>query len=210
MLTTFFADIKDFRRPQGRRYELDKILLLSVIAILCNAKSYRDISRFIQTKFEMLRRELSLNWKKPPAYTTIRNIIQGIDEDELEAAFRAFTQSMTRYGQDGNQARIHFAVDGKVLRHSFDRFEDKNAMQKLMFFDTEQSLILGHIAIEDKSNEIAAFQTLLSTLEIAGTIFSADALHLQKKLLSKPQRATMLSLYNLRTISKTCWKMYNA
>ena len=97
MLTTFFADIADFRRPQGRRYELDKILLLSVIAILYNAKSYRDISRFIKTKFESLKQELSLSWKRLPAYTTIRNIIQGIDQDELEAAFRAFTQSMARY-----------------------------------------------------------------------------------------------------------------
>src|SRR5665213_701369 len=210
MLTTFFEDTIDFRRPQGRRYELDKILLLSVIAILCNAKSYRDISRFIKTKFEMVRRELSLNWKRPPAYTTIRNIIQGIDKDELEAAFRAFTQSMTRYGLDDSKTLVHIAVDGKVLRHSFDNFEDKSAMQKLSFFDTEQSLILGHIAVEDKSNEIPAFQALLSTLEIPGAVFSADALHLQKKLLSRQQQANMHYLYNSKTINPPYWKMCNA
>lgn len=200
MLTTFFADIVDFRRPQGRRYELDKILLLSVIAILCNAKSYRDISRFIKTKFGTLQRELSLKWKSPPAYTTIRNIIQGVDRDEMEAAFRAFTQSMTRYGLDDRKALIHIAVDGKVLRHSFDNFEDKSAMQKLSFFDAEQSLILGHIAIGDKSNEIPALQTLLSTLEIPGAVFTADALHLQKKLLSR-QQPNMRCLYNSRIIN---------
>ncbi len=210
MLTTFFADIIDFRRPQGRRYELDKILLLSVIAILCNAKSYRDISRFIKTKFEMIRRELSLSWKSPPAYTTIRNIIQGVDKDELEAAFRAFTQSMTHYGHDDSKMLVHIAVDGKVLRHSFDHFEDKSAMQKLSFFDTEQSLILGHIAVEDKSNEIPAFQALLSTLEIPGAVFSADALHLQKKLLNRQQQATMRYLYNSKTINQPYWKMCNA
>lgn len=207
MLTTFFADIVDFRRPQGRRYELDKILLLSVIAILCNAKSYRDISRFIKTKFESLKQELSLGWKRPPAYTTIRNIIQGIDKEELEAAFRAFTQSMTRYGLDANKTLVHIAVDGKVLRHSFDNFEDKNAMQKLSFFDAGQSLILGHIAVEDKSNEIPAFQTLLSILEIPGAVFTADALHLQKKLLSRRHKANTVCLFNLKTINKTCWKM---
>lgn len=210
MLTTFFADIKDFRRPQGQRYELDKILLLSVIAILCNAKSYRDISRFIKTKFESLKQELSLSWKRLPAYTTIRNIIQGIDQDELEAAFRAFTQSMTRYGLDDSKTLVHIAVDGKVLRHSFDHFEDKSAMQKLSFLDAEQSLILGHIAVEDKSNEIPAFQTLLSTLEIPGVVFSADALHLQKKLLSRQQPANTCCLYSLKTINPPYWKMCNA
>lgn len=210
MLTTFFTDIKDFRRLQGQRYELDKILLLSVIAILCNAKSYRDISRFIKTKFDSLKQELSLDWKRAPAYTTIRNIIQGTDPDEVEAAFRAFTQSMTRYGLDDSKTLVHIAVDGKVLRHSFDNFEDKSAMQKLSFFDAEQSLILGHIAVEDKSNEIPAFQALLSTLEIPSVIFSADALHLQKKLLRRQQQMSTHYLYNLRTINPPYWKMCNA
>ena len=210
MLTTFFADIADFRRPQGRRYELDKILLLSVIAILCNAKSYRDISRFIKTKFESFKQELSLGWESPPAYTTVRNIIQGIAKDELEAAFRAFTQSMTRYGIDDSKTLVHIAVDGKVLRHSFDNFEDRSAMQKLSFLDAEQSLILGHIAVEDKSNEIPAFQTLLSTLEIPGAVFSADALPLQKKLLSRQQPANTCCLYSLKTINPPYWKMCNA
>lgn len=184
MLTTFFADIKDFRRPQGQKYELHNILLLSVIAILCNAKSYRDISRFIKGNFTEIKRELSLSWKRPPAYTTIRNIIKGLDAYELEAAFRGFTQSQTRYGF--NDKVVHIAVDGKVLRHSFDNFEDKKALQKLTFFDSDDNLILGHIAIDEKSNEIPAFQSLLAQLEISNTLFTADALHCQKKLLSRP------------------------
>jgi hypothetical protein len=155
------------------------------MALLCNAKSYRDISRFIRIKFESIKAELLLKWEKPPAYTTIRNIIRGIDAEELESAFRAFTQSMTHYGLQPREGLLHIAVDGKTLRQSFDNFEDKKALQNLMFFDTEQSLILGHIAIEEKTNEIPAFQSLLSNLEIEGVVFSADALHCQKKLLSR-------------------------
>jgi len=80
------------------------------MAVLYNAKSYRDISRFIKGKFTKIKRELSLSWKKAPAYTTIRNIIKGIDAEELEAAFREFMQSQTRYGF--NDEVIHIAVDG--------------------------------------------------------------------------------------------------
>lgn len=208
MLTTFFGEIPDFRRPQGRRYELDKILLLSIVAILCNAKSYRDISRFISTQFDSIRREFSVDWKKPPAYTTIRNIIKGVNREELEAAFRAFTQSMTHY-TDADVSIRHIAVDGKTLRQSFNHFEDTKAMQKLMFFDTCQSLILGHIAIEDKASEIPAFQTLLSSLETTGAIFSADAIHCQKKLLSRPI-TNNYCLYSSKTINPSCSKMYYA
>ena len=207
MFTTFFMDVKDIRRPQGRMYELDKILLLSVIAILCNAKSYRDISRFIKGKFEELKREFSLQWKKPPAYTTIRNIIQGADSQEIEAAFRAFTQSQTRYGFENTP--VHIAIDGKALRHSFDHFEDRKALQKLMFFDAGNHLILGHIAIEEKSNEIPAFQALLAELEIPNALFSADAIHFQKKLLIR-QPITIDYSFNSKIISKHSWKMCNA
>ena len=186
LLTTFFADIADFRRPQGRRYELDKILLLSVIAILCNAKSYRDISRFIGKKFDEIKRELGLRWKQPPAYTTIRNIIQGISTEEMESAFRAFTQSLTHYIPEPDTGTFyHISVDGKTLRQSFDHFEDRKAIQNLMFFDADQQLILGHQLIKDKSNEIPAFQALLEKLEIPRAVFSADAIHCQKKLLSR-------------------------
>lgn len=193
MLTTFFADIEDFRRPQGQKYELHNILLLSVMAILCNAKSYRDISRFIKVNFTEIKRELSLKWKQAPAYTTIRNIINCTSSEELEAAFRGFMQSQTRYGFKDEVT--HIAVDGKVLRHSFDNFEDKKALQKLMFFDSDNYLILGHIAIDEKSNEIPAFQSLLTQLEIPNTLFTADALHCQKKLLSRPLIRTACS-YN--------------
>jgi hypothetical protein len=58
-------------------------------------------------------------------------------------------------------------------------------LQKLMFFDAGNYLILGHIAIDEKSNEIPAYQTLLTQLEIPNTLFAADALHCQKKHLSK-------------------------
>jgi hypothetical protein len=185
--------------------------LLSVIALLSNAQSYRDISRFISTNFSSLQSELSLSWKRPPAYTTIRNIIRNVDKEELEAAFRAFTQSMTHYGQqDSPSGLVHIAVDGKVLRHSYDCFEDKGALQQLTFFDTEQSLILGHVAIGDKSNEIPAFQSLLSTLEIPGVIFTADALHLQKKHSEWRNQPVTRYLSNSRTTSNTCSKTCSA
>lgn len=206
MLTTFFADIRNFRRPQGWRYELDKILLLSVIALLCNAKSYRDISRFIKNRFDDVRTELGLQRKHPPAYTTLRNIIQGICKQEMEAAFRAFTQHLTHYKPDAKNL-YHISVDGKTLRQSFDQFEDRKAIQKLIFFDSDQALILRYELIDDKSNEIPAFQKLLKNLQIPCSVFSADALHCQKKLFSRLMQAAIGCWYSLKIINQPFWKM---
>ena|SRR2546428_3565313 len=120
MLTTFLQDVADFRRRQGQMYELHHVLFFSILALLCNAKSYRDISRFIAIHFQVLKQHFALKWKKAPAFTTIRNIIRGVDKQEVEAAFRGFTQSLVHYNT--SNGRVPIAVDGKTLRGSFDHF----------------------------------------------------------------------------------------
>ncbi len=182
MILTFLDDLKDHRRAQGRRYELKFIILFSILAILSNAKSYRQISSFIETHYKTLKKEFGLNWKKPPAYTTVRNIIQGVDPSEAEACFRAYAQSLMDVGASGTDMGI--AVDGKVLRGSFDNFKNKRAIQVLSFFDTGQGLILAHEKIEEKTNEIPVFQRLIIELELENAVYTLDALHCQKKLLT--------------------------
>ncbi len=50
------------------------------MAILSNAKSYRQISSFIKTYYQTLNEDFDLNWKKSPSYSTVRNIIQGTNQ----------------------------------------------------------------------------------------------------------------------------------
>jgi hypothetical protein len=46
---SFLGDIKDPRRAEGKRYELDYLLLFVILAIVAGANSYRDIRTFIVT-----------------------------------------------------------------------------------------------------------------------------------------------------------------
>lgn len=178
MIITFLDDLKDHRRPQGQRYELRFIVLFSIMAILSNAKSYRDIARFIKKQFKKLQKDFGLKWAKAPAYTTVRNIIQGLDKQELESCFRVYTQSLLKASKADP---IGVAVDGKVLRGSYDYFQDKKAIQVLSFFDTESELILAHETIDVKTNEIPVAQVLIPQLELEGVVYTLDALHCQKK-----------------------------
>jgi predicted transposase YbfD/YdcC len=208
MLITFLQDVKDFRRPQARKYELHAVLLFSILALLCNAKSYRDIHRFMKVHIKALKKDFSLSWKQVPGYTTIRNIIRGVDKEALEVAFRAYTQSLGNYNNQSGESYTQIAIDGKVLRGSFDHFNDKKALQQLMFFDVNQKLILGHVSIEEKTNEIPVMQSLLKELELSGVIYTADALHCQKKLLNLVVK-TMHCLFRSKTIKNACWRIYN-
>ena len=50
----------------------------------------------------------------------------------------------------------------------------------LSAFAVDTGLVLAHIEIDEKSNEIPAMQKLLQELGLAGHIATADAIHCQK------------------------------
>ena len=181
MLTTFLEDVKDFRRLQGQRYSLHHTLLFSLMAICCNANTYRQISLFIHTHFDKLSSYFELDWKASPHHTTIRNHIKGVQTEELEAAFRAYTQHLLPKDDFATTACHHIAADGKTLCGSEDKSGGKRSVQSFSFFSVARELILGQVEIAEKTNEIPVFQQLLKDLEVPNCIFTADAMHLQKK-----------------------------
>ena len=180
MLKSFLYKIIDQRSLQGQRYPLGQILLLSIFAMLCGADSYRKIAELIKLKYEIFDKYLDLKWKKVPAYTTIRNILNSVSAEELEKAFREYNLELVNSGKSLENAVIAF--DGKVLKGSFDNFKDQKAIQILTAFLVEEQIILAHKEIPDKTNEIPAVIELIEELKITNCIFTADALHCQKKL----------------------------
>jgi hypothetical protein len=137
-----------------------------------------------------------LSWKRAPAYTAIRYILRGLDPEVIEQAFRKHAALLQPEKSDADvddDAKIKtVAIDGKVLKHSFDNFKDRKAAQIFSAFSTGSSLILAHVEIADKSNEIPAAQKLMAELNLAGCIVTLDAMHCQKKLLKPPPKLTLI------------------
>jgi hypothetical protein len=176
MLKSFLFKIKDHRRKQGRRYELGPILLFSIMAILSGADSYRTVQKFIVAHYDTLAEIFELNWKRMPAHTTIRDIIQGTSGPELEQSFRQYSQVLA----ESDEGKQFIGCDGKVLRGSFDHFQDQKAVQILSAFASNSRIILAHEEIATKTNEIPTAQRLMAELGLSGYIFTFDALHCQK------------------------------
>jgi len=176
MLQSIFEAIPDPRSKQGQRYELSYVLLFSIFAMLSQATSYRKIHTFISTHVEKLTTHFGLSWTRAPAYTTIRNIIQGLRPDDMEVAVQAATALMRDPASNGV---TFLSGDGKKLRHSFDRFADRQAAEMFSLFAGDEGLILAHIDLAEKSSEIPVVQSLLETLELTDTIMTVDALHCQ-------------------------------
>jgi len=182
MLLKNLEELADFRRGQGRKYKIGDILYCSILAILSGANSYRKIYIFIKKKLRRLRKKLNLKWKNAPAYTTIRNVIQGAFSLELETVFRKHAEELYSHCLSKDE-KIELAFDGKVIRGSFDHFKNQSAIQFLSVFCRNCNLILAHEEIERKTNEIPIAQKLIPELNKENVLYTCDALNCQVKTL---------------------------
>ncbi len=182
------SQIPDPRRAQGKKWQLGPVLLATILAILSGATSYRKVHRFIETHRKRLNKTFGFGWKTAPAYSAIRTILHGLDGAEVERVFRNHAAGLggTKPGEDVETMPV-VAIDGKTLRHSFDAFNDRKAAHVLSAFAVDDALILGHLEVDEKSNEIPAAQAMIEALALAGRVFTLDAMHCQKNFPSGPR-----------------------
>jgi len=188
-LLGLLAEVPDPRRGQGRKYQLCYVLLFAILAVVTGGNSYRGIVTFMDVHRRRLNAVFGLTWKRAPAHTAIRYILQGLDPAEVETVFRQHAALLQAACGKPGQGSI--ALDGKTLRGSFDNFNDRAAAQVLSAFATDTSLVLAHVDIAEKSNEIPAAQALLAELGVQdNAIVTLDAIHCQKNTSRSPHRPT--------------------
>lgn len=177
------SQINDPRRGQGKKWQLGPILLATVLAVLSGATSYRKVHGFIKAHRKRLNKAFGFGWKSAPAYSAVRTILRGLDGDDVERVFRAHAAQLSGAAAsadaDADQLTV-VAIDGKALRHSFDAFNDQKAAHVLSAFSVDDALILGHLEVDEKSNEIPAAQELIEALALEGRLYTMDAMHAQK------------------------------
>ena len=142
-LLDVLADVPDPRRAEGKLYKLPHVLLFSILAIVTGCNSYRGIVTFIDVHRHRLNAAFSLKWRRAPAHTAIRYILQGLDPAALEVIFRRHAALLQAARATPGQGSI--ALDGKTLRSSFDKFRDRTAAQVLSAFATDTALVLAHV-----------------------------------------------------------------
>jgi len=180
-LLDVLADAPDPRRAQGQLYKLPHVLLFAILTIVTGCNSYCGIVTFIAVHRRKLNAAFGLKWRRAPAHTAVRYILQGLDPAAVEVAFRRHAVLLQAARAMPGHGSI--ALDGKTLRSSFDKFNDRAAAQILSAFATDAALVLAHMHIGGKSNEIPAAQTLLAELGAGdGAIVTLDALQCQKNI----------------------------
>jgi len=133
------------------------------------------MARFAEAKEPFLRGILGLE-NGVPSHDTFSRLFRLLDPAQFGAAFQRF---MARFSETIQGV---VAIDGKVLRRSFDRASGKSALHMVSAWGCEQRLVLAQIATDAKSSEITAVPKLLEMLSLKGTIVTTDALNCQRAI----------------------------
>lgn len=185
-----FRTVEDSRLDGMIDYPLEEILLITFLAVLANASTWKDISLFGQSKKRWLKKFIPLQ-NGIPSHDTFRRVFSLIDPDTLQEATVRFLmeniQALRRsLGLPLDGCRL-ICVDGKEERGTGRKYGTDEAvrnLQTLHVYDASNSICICSCPIESKTNEIPVAQEALRGLDLKGCIVTFDALHTQKETIS--------------------------
>lgn len=171
-----FEIIQDPRIDRCKRYELMDILLLCICAVMAGAEGWEDIEDFGKLKLDWLRQYRPFE-QGIPRHDTIARVIYRLNPEELEKAFQDWIATLINItGCDV------IAIDGKTARRSFQTRERSNPLHAVSAWSCQHQLVLGQVAVNQKSNEITAIPELLNLLDIENSIITLDAMGCQREI----------------------------
>lgn len=170
-----FESLRDPRTGNTARHDLLEMLMVALCTALCGGEDCTDMADFVRTKLEFLRGFLKLE-HGAPSHDTFSRLFRLLDPEQFRECFQRFVARFSEACQGV------VAIDGKVLRRSFDKASGKSALHMVSAWGCEQRLVLGQIATDAKSNEITAIPKLLKMLGLGGTVVTVDALNCQRDI----------------------------
>ena len=183
-LAQALSELPDFRQAQGRRYDLLPILLLSCVAMLCGCTSQSAISDWGHNYSRLWLLKLGFKKGCSPSQSTLHRVFKGIDIAKLELLLSHWTQQVFRLLDLGSPTDLEGAsIDGKLLCGSS---KQKAARPHLLAsLSHKLGLVLGQVAVSEKSNEITASSELIEMLVLKGVVITGDAMFTQREMARK-------------------------
>lgn len=165
--------------PDPRRfnvtYTLPQLLSCTLLAVLCRCDDYEEIAGWVAARHDWLIEILGLPADRTPCRKTFERLFRRLNPAALNGCFIELTARLAQ----ASAGRL-IAIDGKTLRGSFDHAHRSLPIHLVHAWDRVNGLVLGQIAVDDKSNEITAVPALLALLDVSDAVVSLDAMHCQK------------------------------
>ncbi len=177
-------DLIDPRQKGKKVYKIWDVVITVFLAVIANCNDWDDIVVFAKSNYEFLRKYLKMTGGIPCAKTYER-IISCIDAKQLESMCLYFLTDVV--GIKKKKMRDIISIDGKVDKSSsYIRLNDNGEIEiiktlnVLNAYSNQYGICLASEMIEDKTNEITAFPTIIDRLNIRNKIITVDAINTQK------------------------------
>jgi predicted transposase YbfD/YdcC len=175
---SYFDNITDHRIERHKLYPIIEIVFLVVSGNICGARSWRDYVNFGKAKLYLLKQYLPFS-NGIPSKNTLYRVYSAIKPELLQSCFTSWVKSIYVCVNDV------IPIDGKCIRGSHNRKNDKAANHIVSAYSSTHSLVLGQIKVEEKSNEITAIPQLLDAIDVEGSTITIDAMGTQKAIAKK-------------------------
>ncbi len=171
---TYFRKLKDPRINRRKLHLLIDIIVIAICGVISGCDDWQQIETFARARRDWLKKFLRLP-NGIPSHDTIERVFDRLDPQAFQACFRAWMKAL-----HDALGLSQIAIDGKTLRGSAR--DELKALHLVSAWATANSLSLGQIAVDEKSNEIPAIPELLALLDVKGALVTIDAMGCQKEI----------------------------
>ena len=171
-----FQDLEDPRIERSKRHGLLDIITIAICAVICGADSWVYVEMFGKSKEDWFRSFLDLP-NGIPSHDTFGDVFSRLNPDRFQECFMEWSQAVA----DLLPGEV-VAIDGKTVRRSHDKRAGQQAIHLVSAWAAANTLTLGQVKTDQKSNEITAIPRLLELLELNGCIVTIDAMGCQKEI----------------------------
>lgn len=169
--------LTDLRGANGKRYRLETVLMIVVLAKLCGEDTLFGIAEWAKHRQEELVKLLCLSRPHLPSHHTYRRIL----------AHKVYAEEVERlvgeYNQPGEHGQV-YALAGKAVR-GMRKKEEAGSEYLLSVYDVEQAKVMSQVEVGRKENEITKAPKALKMVEIAQKVVTGDAMHTQRGLVAQ-------------------------
>lgn len=176
--------IPDYRKSKGKRHDLWLVLLVVLLGSLCGYRGYRPLADFSHQHWQTLCELVELPaTTRIPSYSTYRRVLHRVDFEPLVSLFNRWSQRMIQVVE-----QTWVAADGKSIKSTLQDYSEsyQDFVTTVSAFTHSSGVVLRLAVMHNKStSEIEVVRQLIAALAGQPIVFSLDALHCQKKQLSK-------------------------
>ena len=171
--------IEDPRKERRKLHSLFDIVVMTLCGTIAGCTSWIAIADHANDRESWFREFLELP-NGIPSHDTFERVFSLLWPDEFQRVLRHVAEALHEELSGGI-----IALDGKVLRGSFDEFAQQKQIHTVSAYSVDHGVTLAMVSTCVKSNEITAIPELLDMIDVRGAVVTLDAMGCQTEIVAK-------------------------